>query len=333
MSAPKRRNPERGGRTHWVKVAALAVASLAAAYAGATVRAEGTGTWSVAPALPTPRSELAAAALGGRLYVAGGIGRFGSTNAFEGLDLASGQWESLPPLPRALNHPAAAALQGKVWISGGYRNLLMRADVSQTWYFEAAASAWSRVADMPSARAAHALVAAQGRLFVVGGVGTNPGALWSYDPATGIWDTALAPLPTPREHLAAVALAGKLYALGGRSGNRNLAVVEVYDIAANRWERAAPMQTPRSGFTAGVIAGRVHVAGGESLTSGETFAGHEVYDPPTDRWSPAPPLPQARHGLTSAVWNGRWYVVGGATRAAVRTLISMSGRVDVFGGP
>ena len=175
------------------------------------------------------------------------------------------------------------------------------------------------------------MVAAGGRLFVVGGVGVDANRVWEYNPEIDNWNSSRAPIPTPREHLAVVAAQGKIYAIGGRDAeNRNLAVLEIYDIAADRWSSGATMLNPRSGFTAGVIEGRIHVTGGEDIETGRVLDSHEYYDIDARRWLSAPPLPQRRHGVASAVWNGKWYVVGGATRAAFATLISMSARVDVF---
>ena len=65
--------------------------------------------WTPGTPMPTARSELAAAALRDRVYVAGGIAQLGTTAAFEAYDPAQGSWEELPNLPEAVHHPAAAA--------------------------------------------------------------------------------------------------------------------------------------------------------------------------------------------------------------------------------
>jgi Kelch motif len=54
------------------------------------------GPWTRAAPMPTARSELAAAALDGRIYVAGGIARWGTTAAFEAYEPARDRWEELP---------------------------------------------------------------------------------------------------------------------------------------------------------------------------------------------------------------------------------------------
>ena len=59
--------------------------------------------------MPTARSELAAAALDGRIYVAGGIAQWGTTAAFEAYDPATDRWEELPPLPEAVSPPRSSS--------------------------------------------------------------------------------------------------------------------------------------------------------------------------------------------------------------------------------
>ena len=72
--------------------------------------------------------------------------------------------------------------------------------------------------------------------------------------------------PRPREHLAATALGGRVYALGGRLAgyDTNLAVVESYDPARNRWSRLPDLPDARGGTGAAALAGRIVSVGGES---------------------------------------------------------------------
>src|ERR687897_1704641 len=82
------------------------------------------GPWTRAAPMPTARSELAAVALDGRIYLAGGIAQWGTTAAFEAYDPATDRWEELPPLTEAVHHLAAAATTDRIYITGGYPDLL-----------------------------------------------------------------------------------------------------------------------------------------------------------------------------------------------------------------
>lgn len=289
--------------------------------------------WTVATPMPLARSELSAAVADGRLYVAGGIAQLGTSPAFQVYEPATDRWRSLAPLPEPRHHFGLAALDGRIYLTGGFHTLPFGADQAHrdTWVYDIAGDQWSRGADLPAGRAAHAMVASGDRLYVVGGVGPEPASIFAHDRKLDSWRRLATTLPTLREHLTAVAFDGTLFVIGGRWRDQgNLTAVESYDPAANAWSKRADMPTARGGLTATVLAGRIHVTGGEDLASGDTFPDHEVYDPATDRWTAAAPLPTARHGLASGVIDGRWYVVGGGEQAGAMTFLSLSDRVEVF---
>ena len=127
--------------------------------------------WARAAPMPTSRSELAAAALAGRIYVAGGIAQWGTTAAFEAYDPATDRWEELPPLPEAIHHLAGAATDDRIYITGGYTDLLFSEITNRAWAYDPRARTWTRIADLPAPRAAHGMAAIEGKLYVVGGVG------------------------------------------------------------------------------------------------------------------------------------------------------------------
>jgi N-acetylneuraminic acid mutarotase len=281
--------------------------------------------------MPTARSEIQAAVVEGRIYVAGGLLTADASRAFEMYDPAADRWRPRATLPVGLHHFGIAALGRRVYVSGGYTDLEFTADNAALWSYDLAADRWSRRADMPAPRAAHAMVALHRRLIVVGGVGPVPRRLWAYDPAADRWTGLDTALPTAREHLAAVALDGKLYVIGGRwHGRGNLSTLEVYDPQTNAWRTGPAMPTPRGGLTAAAAGGRIHVTGGEAFDPGRIFGQHEAFDPRTERWTTLPDLPTPRHGLASAAVGRRWYVIGGATRAGMETFVSLSDRVEIF---
>ena len=268
-----------------------------------------------------------------RLYAAGGIAQLGATPAFQVYDPAGDSWRSLAPMPEPRHHFGMAALDGRIYVSGGYRDLPFGADTAraEVWAYHIEADRWSEMADLPAPRAAHAMVALNGSLYVVGGVGPEPATVLAYDFKLERWSDLATPLPTLREHLTAVALDGRIYLIGGRwSGQGNLAAVEIFDPAAGTWSAGAGMPTRRGGLTASRLDGRIHVTGGEDLSTGDTYAAHDVYDPAADRWAAEVPMPTARHGLASGAIGGRWYVVGGGEQAGARTFLSLSDAVEVF---
>jgi N-acetylneuraminic acid mutarotase len=170
----------------------LALASVA----GPAAQAPSEKAWTPGTSMPTPRSELAAAALRGRVYVAGGIAQFGTTTAFEAYDPGLGRWEELPALPEAVHHLAAAATADRVYIAGGYTDLRFSAMSRHAFAYDPEIRIWTAIADLSAPRAAHAMTVLEGKLYVVGGVGPGSEDVWVYDPATDRWDGLRAPLPT-----------------------------------------------------------------------------------------------------------------------------------------
>lgn len=78
--------------------------------------------WEALPSLPTSRSGLAAAVLGGQVYVVGGEAIDGSGETFadvEVIDPASGQWSTVEPMPTARHGLGAVAVDGILYVLGG----------------------------------------------------------------------------------------------------------------------------------------------------------------------------------------------------------------------
>lgn len=290
------------------------------------------GAWEPAPPLNTARSEMHAAVLGGCVYVVGGIAANLTTASAECFDLAAGTWRRLPPLPEVVNHAPMAALDGAMWVSGGFADLFRTLAAPVLWRYDPARRAWSGGVAMPGRRAAHALLALDDRLYVVGGVGDAPAEVWSYAPATRRWNVRHAPLPTLLEHTSGVAYGGKLWIFGGRwAGAGESRVVLVYDPAKDAWHRGPDMPEARGGHTAAVLGRVAYVLGGQRPGSGDVEDRMLRFDFETQRWQIAsraesPSLP--RHGLGSAVAGGCLWLAGGGLRAGWRTLFAPTSRVE-----
>lgn len=281
------------------------------------------GVWkSMAPA-PTARTEVAAAAVGGKIYVIGGfsepslsnIKNLSITTLVEAYDPATDEWTAKAPLPEGLHHVGIGSLGNRVYVIGGFKQSLLSVwqPVATVYVYDPERDAWTEASPMPTARGALAVSEAQGKLFAIGGFDENgnTAAVEAYDPIQNTW-TARAPLPIPRDHLATATVKGAIYAIGGRRERdygRNLSVTDRYDPAIDRWTRVADLPTARSGLTAAVIDDVIYVLGGES--PGGTFATNEAYVQAQDRWYTMTPMPTARHGLGSAVVDQRLYALSG----------------------
>src|SRR5262249_34722123 len=172
-------------------------------------------SWTSAPALNQDRAEVSATTLDGRIYVAGGVDSAGRDVAsLEAFEPSVCVWPLRAPMPKGLNHLGLAGLKRVLYVAGGNAGSNATSDLIA---YDPVLDTWTYGATMPVRRAAHVLVAAAGRLFVVGGVGDEPGVTLSYDPTIDLWERR-GPLLPLRGHLSAAAIDHRIYLAGGRLG-------------------------------------------------------------------------------------------------------------------
>jgi N-acetylneuraminic acid mutarotase len=112
-----------------------------------TVNPAGVG-WQAQDLLPTARTEVAAAELNGKIYVAGGYAADGSTLAVvEEYDSATNSWATVAPLPEGRNHLGIVAVGGRLYAVGGYSgSITASAATADVWAYDPPADTWSSVA-------------------------------------------------------------------------------------------------------------------------------------------------------------------------------------------
>jgi len=294
--------------------------------------------WRTLAAMPTPRSEVAAATLDGKIYVVGGFEGDGSPSVkVEVYDPATDTWSEIAPLPAPRHHAAAIAVGATfLYVFGGFGTGFD--DPKATVYrYDPDNQTWQEQAPMPTARGGHSVTPAAcpglsgACLYAIGGSGRgaeNISEVSAYEDVSDSWSIAAAML-TPRDHLGAhgTPINGKVYAIGGRRNvdfGRNLDANEEYDPQADAWTARAPLPTARSGIAAVELNGRIYIFGGEG--SNGTFDENEAYDPENDTWETLEPMPTARHGLGAAVVGDTIYVIGGGETPG----LSVSGANEAF---
>jgi len=281
----------------------------------APVLQSGAGSWASLAAMPTPRQEIAAAALRGHVWVIGGFGSTGEPVAtVESYDPASNTWTARPPVPEAVHHAAAVTIDDRLFVLGGYGGGRVRWEpLGEMWEWNDARGAWEARPPLPTPRGALAAAVLNGRIHALGGSQRDPLNVHEvYDPAANAWRAANA-MPTARDHLAAVAFRGRVWALGGRTSfmGTQYANVEIYEPAADAWRTGVPLPRGRGGLAATALPDRILIFGGEAPF--RIFEATEMYEPAGDRWIAMTPMPTPRHGIGVAVVGGRIYIPGGAT--------------------
>lgn len=244
---------------------------------------------------------------------------------------AAPQWSAKPPLPFAVQEIYPALHGGRIHVVGGLLGEGGRVvGVSDRHVvYDPATGQSAMMAALPAPRHHPQAVSAGGRLYLLGGFATNPGAVnWIMqsetlvlDEAAAAWRT-LAAAPSPHGESTAAVVGRRIHIVGGRAptGAANLAYGDhadtdhhlVYDVDSNVWSKAAPALSKRNSAAGGVIAGMWHVAGGRHVADGPSDA-HEVYDPKEDRWRAAAPMPKGSGagGNAAGVIAGKLYVFGG----------------------
>jgi len=121
--------------------------------------------WAERAPMPSgARSQAAAAALNGHIYVAGG---WPALRTLERYDPATDSWEVLAPMPTGRQSPGLVSLDGHLYAIGGGDGWEGLSTVER---YDPATGSWVRFAPLDSpVRAGVAAVATAGRIFVFGG--------------------------------------------------------------------------------------------------------------------------------------------------------------------
>lgn len=290
-------------------------------------------TWSNLTAAPIIRAEGLRAVINNKLYVFGGFsGNFGPVVRSDVFDPATNTWTQIADLPRRLTHSGVAAddATDSVYIAGGYFGNGPGPGYSQTfgtkevWRYDVAANTYSRIADLPAARAGGGLVLVGQALHYFSGDNISRNNVTDHyvlnlasATPTSTWSTA-APLPAGRSHMGYVEIGGKILAIGGQTGNdaglTTHATVFEYNPATDTWTSRASLPKAVSHISSStfVMGSRVIVAGGESAHTrplNDVFA----YDPDADTWATLTPLPANRFSGVGAAIGDKIYFTGGSS--------------------
>ncbi|TXF97161.1 Kelch repeat-containing protein [Massilia arenae] len=298
-------------------------------------------SWSRVADASLARQEIYPTVLNDKIYVAGGILSVapGFTDLFEAYDAGADRWTRLASLPEARHHIALAAAGGKIYGIGGFSGAIpdWRAHAS-VFVYDPKSDRWSTGPSLPQARAEGVVATVGGKIYFIGGrIPTSPEAKHisqhadtnraeALDAGTGRW-SPIADAPSARNSAAGAVIDNKIYVVGGRqmvaqadgrSRPVNVATLEVYDPASDRWETRAPMPLAQGGLAAAAHDGKLYVFGGEQFVpQARVFAESWVYDPALDRWSALPAMPTPRHGHGAAVVGKRIFLMGGGEKVGV----------------
>lgn len=136
-----------------------------------------TDEWEEVAPLPSPRSDLAAIALGGKIYVFGGCD---GASIFDEVDVYDpdggplGAWTPLTPMPTARASLVVGRIKDTIYAIGGTSNLTDSLQTNEAFDPSPAPGAWTTALDMPTGRGEAIAASRKDRnganaIFVIGG--------------------------------------------------------------------------------------------------------------------------------------------------------------------
>ena len=192
--------------------------------AGRAAEAVATGfSWRTLPSLTKKRQSPMGVAVGGTMYVLGGLDESGLLEDVERLDPEQTGWHDRSVAPQSpVLRGWWGVLGSVIAVAGGYESD-GHTPTNALLLFDSTTGAWQSGPPMPTARANPMAAVWNGKLAVIGG-GTQYGALQAtgvieiYDPASNSWATSTSTV-TPRAGGVAVVDADRIYVIGGAVQN------------------------------------------------------------------------------------------------------------------
>lgn len=203
-----------------------------------------TNTWQTLSPMPTPRADLCASVVDGKIYLIGGKEYWGTTpfyhelNVTEVYDPATDSWATKPSMPVPVFGYASEVVDGKIYVIGGARQLRQGLGnitaIALNQVYDTKNDTWSSRASLPVALSHAAACVTSGvtapkRIYVIGGFDqTNySNATHVYDFERDVWSSG-ALMPTARAYLGLTVVDDVIYAIGGFDGLNMLAANERY---------------------------------------------------------------------------------------------------------
>lgn len=225
-------------------------------------------TWSVLPPLPSGRDHLAAFAIDGGVFVAGGSVH-GDTNnapAMMRFDVARNVWETRSEFQTFTFGSQATVLAGRAYI-GSPDGSLQEYDPVQR--------AVRRIAAPNTRRRDHGqTLAYQGEIWVIGGRSPETTSVAIYDPVTERWRTGPS-LNRFRGGFAAAVVDGQIVVAGGEVVNGGVRLEpssEIFAPGSDAWRLGPDLSTPVHGVPGASLGGKFYVIGGSTIAGSESGA-------------------------------------------------------------
>ena len=256
-----------------------------------------TDTWERRTDMPTPRAAISTSVVDGKIFAMGGEEikkmqqdkgwyKFKILPTVEMYDPSTDTWTQKADMPTPRSYLSTSVVDGKIYAMGGVPRTHELPRLETVEVYDPATDRWEKVGDMNQARSCAAIGVVNREIYAMGGRGLSETPYLSsvevFNPKTNQWQE-ITEMPAPKTSHTASVIAGKIYVIGGyvQEGRKfkNLATIEFYDPATDRWTQEPDMLTGKSGHTTEVIDGQIYIFGGTSRAGGAPLTSVEVYAP------------------------------------------------------
>lgn len=297
-------------------------------------------TWTEKAPLPYPRSDMSATTvvhnrtakvyvIGGcasdQIWIAGSEGQEGmyicpsTTPGCTVFNPNTNTHQECASAPRKRYRHAAANVKGKVWLVGGRTE--MDDIITEVDVYDPDTDTWATPYVWEAATSDLAVFAVDSVLYLIGGYE----AYYAVSNRTSKLDTQSLTITQgsdmleKRGDIAAAHLDDNtVYVTGGFGEDfcNPHDTVERYDVAENKWTKAAPLMLGRGDKSLVGLKGRLYAVGGEhkdtDCSPRSVPVGHvEVYDPIHDKWVEESKIPEERFRFVAAAVSDQIYIFGG----------------------
>lgn len=283
--------------------------------------------WTSAASMSTPRADLSAVVLDGKIYAIGGRNEDGEAlRTVERYDPSTKQWEAVAPMNQARYGAAAVVWDGRIIVMGGRGpeddsaiGVAEYEALSSAEAYVPASDTWQAFPELEDERSGAAAVVFNESIYVFGGTkeeskkGKYLVSIERYEPSEQEWEELDEELPKrlgPRVSMAAVTVGEEVLLIGG------LNPAPVASVLSFNRERGISrlefsVAPPRGGLAATTVGDSIFILGGKGNRG--KFREVEVLFRQNGAFQleKAEPLGTARADLAAVTLNDTVYVLGG----------------------
>ncbi|KAH1177925.1 kelch-like protein 40 [Mauremys mutica] len=237
-----------------------------------------------------PKNHVSLVTKENQIFIAGGL-YYNEDNKedpmssyFLQYDHLDSDWLGMPPLPSPRCLFGLGEAENSIFVVGGKELKEGEQTLDSVMCYDRLSFKWGESDPLPYAVYGHAVVSDKDLIYVIGGKRSDKKCLHKmcvYNPKKFEWKE-LAPMKTARSLFGATVHNGKIYVATGVTDSGLTDSVEVYDIAANKWEPFPEFPQERSSVSLVSLAGSLYLLGGFATV--ETESGELVPTELNDVW-------------------------------------------------